>query len=141
MSARQKPAALLQSDEIVAPPVAWACDDHSFEFPTAIYGAMAAMLFGFMAVMAVGLAEPGLVIPMAINFIFLTAFFAVPVIFVTASPDDVGPRALRWSDFMRDGVDTATGWTSGREAAVLTLMLPFLILCWGFVVVTIAALV
>lgn len=141
MSARQKPAALLQSDEIVAPPIAWACDDHSFEFPTAIYGAMAAMLFGFMAVMAVGLAEPGLVIPMAINFIFLTAFFAVPVIFVTASPDDVGPRALRWSDFMRDGVDTATGWTSGREAAVLTLMLPFLILCWGFVVVTIAALV
>ena len=141
MSARLKPAVLLQRDEIVAPPTQRACDDHSFEFPTGLYAAMAALLFGYMAVMAVGFGAPSLILPMAVNFIFLAAFFAVPVIFVGASPDDLGRRALRWSDFMRLGVDTATGRTSGREALVLVLMLPFLILCWGITVVTIAALV
>ena len=82
-----------------------------------------------------------LAVPMGINFAFLTAFFLVPTIFVTGSPNETGSRALRWSDFMQDGVDTATGRTCGREAAILTLMLPFLIFCWGIVVVTIAALV
>ena len=141
MTVRHQPAVLLQRDEIVAPPVGRACDDHSFEFPTAIYGAMAALLFGFMAVMAIGLAAPGLAVPMGINFAFLIAFFAVPAIFVNGSPEHVGSRALRWSDFMREGVDTATGRTPGGEALVLTLMLPFLILCWGLAVVTIASLV
>ena len=141
MSARQRPAALFQRDEIVAAPVARACNDHTFEFPGRIYGAMAALLFGYMAVMATGFAEPAMVVPMAINFAFLTAFFAVPVIFARVSPDDVGRPALRWSDFMRDGVETATGRTSGREAVVLTLLLPFLILCWGIAVVAIAGLV
>lgn len=140
MSARHKPAVLLQRDEIVAPPQLRACHDHSFEFPTAIYGAMAAFLFGFIAVMAIGFAGPGLTLPMAVNFAFLTAFFAVPVLFVMTSPG-VGSRALRWSDFMQGGVDTATGRTSGREALVLTLMLPFLIFCWGIAVLVIAALV
>jgi len=140
MSARLKPAVLLQRDEIVASPVPRACVDHSFEFPTGIYAAMAALLFGFMAVMAVGFAAPAMVVPMAVNFIFLTAFFAVPVIFVAASPDDLGPRSLRWSDFMDKGVETATGWTSGGEAVVLALILPFVILCWGIAVVAIAAL-
>lgn len=141
MSVRQKSAVLLQHDEIVAPPMARACADHTFEFPSRIYGAMAALLFGFMAIMAVGFADPAMVVPMAVNFAFLIAFFAVPVIFVTGSPGDMGSRALRWSDFMRNGVDTATGRASGREAVVLTLVLPVLIFCWGIAVVSIAALV
>ena len=141
MSARHKPAVLLKRDEIVAPPVARACEDHTFEFPTAIYGAMAVLLFGFMAVMAAGFAHPELVVPMGINFFFLAAFFGVPVLFVTGSPDKIGPRSMRWSDLMHYGVETTTGHTSGREAVVLILILPFLILCWGIAVVTIAALV
>ena len=141
MSVRHKSVALLQRDEIVAPPTARACEDHSFEFPSAIYGAMTAMFFGFMVVMAVGFAAPEIIVPMGINFAFLTAFFAVPAIFVIASPNDMGPRSLRWTDFVRSGVETATGHTSGREALVLTLLLPFLILCWGIAVVTIAALI
>ena len=141
MSARQQPSVLLARDEIVAPPAPRACDDHSFEFPTGIYAAMATLLFGFLAVMAAGFAAPGLAVPMAVNFIFLTAFFAVPVIFVTGSPKDVGPRSLQWSNFIEEGVDTATGRTSGREAVVLTLVLPFLMVCWAVAVVIIAALV
>lgn len=141
MSVRNISEVLLQKAEIVAPPPAPAWQDHSFEFPTPVYAAMAALLFGFLAVMAFGFAAPGLVVPMAVNFAFLTAFFAVPVIFVTGSPANPASGAKVWSDFMRNGVDTATGWTSGREALVLTLMLPFLIFCWGLAIVVIAAMV
>jgi hypothetical protein len=141
MTARYQSQILTARDEIVAPPAPRACQDHSFEMPTAVYGAVGALLFGFMAVMAIGFAHPELVVPMAINFIFLTAFFTVPVIFVTGSPKDVGPKSMRWSEFIRQGLDTATGHTSGSEAIILTLMLPFFIFCWGIAVLVVAALV
>ena len=127
-----------QRDEIVAPPAARACEDHSFELPPALFGVMAALFFGFMVVIAVGFAHPEMVVPTAIIFVFSTMFFGVPAIFVRAAPAD-GSRAMTWSQLMWHGVDTATGPTSGREAAVLMLTLPFLIFCWGIVVVAIAA--
>lgn len=141
MSVRLKPAVLLQREELVSAPLRRACDDHSFELPSRIYIAMAALLFAAMAVLAVRFAAPGMILPMAIIFIFLTAFFAIPAIFVAASPDDVGRPALRWPDFMREGVDTATGRTSGTEAIVLTLILPLLILCWAIGVAIIASVI
>ena len=141
MTARYQPDLLLARSEVVEAPAARACDNHSFGFPTGIYAAMATLLFGFLAVMSIGFATPELVVPMAINFFFLTAFFAVPTIFVNAAPRELGPRALRWSTFIERGVETETGHTSGGEAATLTLMLPFLIFCWAIAVVTIAALV
>ncbi|MCL6684480.1 hypothetical protein [Sphingomonas alba] len=101
---------------------------------------MAAMFFGFVTVMAIGFAHPELVIPMAINFIFLIGFFGIPVLFVIGSPRRLEPGARRWSEFMRNGLITATGRTSGGEAVVLTLMLPFFIFCWAIVAVIIAAL-
>ena len=139
MTARIEKIHLLAADEIVAPPAAGACDDHSFELPTGIYVAMAALLFGFMAVMALGFSHPQLVVPMGINFAFLTAFFAVPAIFVGASADSARP--LSWSEFRRKGIATATGRCPAGEATVLVLLLPFLIFCWGLAVVAIAALV
>jgi hypothetical protein len=127
-----------QRDEIVAPPGARACEDHSFELPSALFGIMAALFFGFMVVMAVGFAHPEMIVPMAIIFVFLIMFFGVPAIFVGAAPAN-SSRAMTWSRLMSHGVDTATGLTSGREAAVRMLTLPFLIFCWGMVVVAIAA--
>lgn len=141
MTARYQADILTRRDEIVAAPPPRACEDHSFEMPTGLYGAMAALLFGFMAIMATGFAHPALAVPMAINFIFLTAFFAVPALFVTGSPKQMGQSARRWSEFIRNGIDTATGRTSGGEAVVLTLMLPFFIFCWGIAVLVIAAFV
>ncbi|GAA4709690.1 hypothetical protein H9L13_01310 [Sphingomonas lutea] len=114
-----------------------ACEEHSFELPTRLYAALALCLFGFLAVMTIGFAAPMLAVPMGINFIFLAAFFAVPVIFVRTSKDKGG--AMRWSEFARKGVDTATGHSSAAEASVLMLTLPVLILCWSIAVVVIAA--
>lgn len=129
---------LLSEARIVAAPAvseARACTDHSFELPGALYAVLAALFFGFIAIMAVGFTTPALVVPMGINFAFLTAFFAVPAIFASGNP------ALRWSEFVRKGIDTATGHSSAGEATVLVLTLPTLLLCWGIAIITIAALV
>lgn len=138
MSVRIDPKLLHADAALVAPPRQRACEDHSFELPTGIYAAMALLFFGFLAVLAIGLANPNLVVPMAINFAFLTAFFAVPVIFVRGT---AGRRALRWREFIAKGIETATGHSSGKDAAFLVLTLPVLIFAWSLAIVTINALV
>jgi hypothetical protein len=131
----------LVTADIVAQPALEqrACEDHSFELPGALYIVLALCFFGFLAVMAVGFAAPMLAVPMGVNFFFLAAFFAIPAIFVGASHDKFG--ALRWEEFRRKGIATATGHSSAGEASVLMLTLPVLILSWAIAVVTIAALV
>ena len=139
MTSRIDHARLLAREEIVARPAQRACEDHSFDLPSEVFLAMAALFFGFMAVLAVGLAKPQLAVPMGINFAFLTAFFAVPVIFAGVTKGE--SRSPRWSEFMQNGIETATGHSSGGEAVVLVLVLPALIFCWALAIVTIVALV
>lgn len=139
MSFRQSPELLARQRELVAAPVQRACDDQSFELPTGIYIAMAALLFGFLAVLTLGLGNPGLAVPMAINVIFLAAFFAIPAIFVRAGKG--GARTLSWAQLMRRGVQTEAGHAGGGEAAILVLMLPAFIFLWSIAIVTINALV
>ncbi len=50
MTCRQTREQLLVRDEIVAAPVKRACEDQSFELPSAIYIAMATMFASFIAV-------------------------------------------------------------------------------------------
>jgi hypothetical protein len=132
-------AKLLAREEITSPPTPRACVDHGFDLPPAIFRAMAALFFGFLGVLTVGLAEPHLVVPMGVNFAFLTAFFAVPAL--CARQITGKSRSPSWSEFMRKGIQTATGHSSGGEAVVLVLILPALIFCWAVAVVTIVALV
>lgn len=137
MSVRLDPKQLSAARELVRPPALRSCQDHGFELPTGLYAAVAALLFGFLAILAIGLADPGLLVPMAINFIFLTAFFTVPVLFVRTGQDS--HRALRWAEFLERGINTATGHCGGRDAAILVLLLPAFIFCWAIVIVAIAA--
>jgi hypothetical protein len=139
MSVRVDPIQLQTKARVVAAPNQRSCQDHSFELPTGLYVAMAALFVGFLAVLAVGLPTPGIAIPMAINFIFLAAFFGIPAIFVQSTNDD--SRAKSWTRFMDKGVETATGHSSGKEAAVLMLLLPVFIFCWSVAIVAIAAIV
>jgi hypothetical protein len=67
-------------------------------------------------------------------FAFLAAFFAIPASFQQK-------RGLSWAMFRYKGMQTATGRSSATEATVLVLLLPFLILCFGIAIVSIAALV
>lgn len=114
--------------------------DRSFELPRGLYGATAALYLGFIATMALGLGNPGLIIPLAICAIFVAMAFAVPAMWVRMRPDS-RVASLGWERFRGRGIATLSGRLSAGEAAVQMLMLPVLIFAWGIICVTIAALV
>lgn len=74
-------------------------------------------------------------------FAFIAAFFAVPALFPGQAPEESRSRALSLFDFGHRGIATATGRASAREATILVLLLPALILCFGIAVAIIATLV
>jgi hypothetical protein len=141
MSRRTDRKQLVARQEVVAAPALpqpRACTDHSFELPPALHLATGAMFLGFVTVLSLAFSHHMLV-SYGVIAAFIAAFFAVPAIFVRSAPE--ASRALRWHEFLDKGIDTATGRTGAGEATVLVLVLPFLILCFGFAVVAIAALV
>ena len=147
MTARIEQVDLLVREEIVKAPVLPAapssgCEDRSFGLPTALYVGMFGMLFAYLAVMTIGFAADGLVVPMAVNFIFVAAFGVVPGLWATMKPaKPKSQQALAWQHFKAHGIDTLTGRTGAGEATTLVLLLPACILFWGIATVTIAALV
>ena len=130
---------LVARNELVAAPTQRACTDRTFELPPIVHLGMAALFLGFVTVLCAAFATPGLLIPYAVFAIFIIAYFAVPSLWARMKPDENISRSLSWSDFMEAGVDTATGHASGREAAVLVLMLPVFIFCWAVAIAIISA--
>lgn len=141
MSRRQIREQLLVSDQIVAAPAQRACQDQSFELPGAIYVAMATMFVGFIGVLSLAFRGGHMAVVYGVIFAFIAAFFVVPALFVRQAPEEGHTKALSLFDFGRRGIVTATGHASAREATILVLLLPFLILCFGIGVAIIAALV
>jgi len=133
MTSRQNPEVLIARDEIVAAPVARACEDQSFELPGGLYAAMVILFAGFIAVLGLGFSGGHMAVAYGVIFAFLAAFFAIPAMFQQK-------QGLSWSMFRYKGVETPSGRTSAAEATVLVLLLPFVVLCFGIAVVTIAAL-
>ena len=140
MSRRIPQKVLAARAELAAAPAGRACTDHSFEMPPAIYGMMAAFFLGFVGVLCFALRTPGLSVPLGVFVAFIAAFFAVPAIFVRASPAS-GSKAMSWSVLFERGIATEHGRCSGGEAAVLVLMLPAFIFLWAIAIATIVALV
>lgn len=137
MTRRLDHAQLLARREIVRSPTLpsrTACDDHSFELPTGLYIAMAGLFFGFVTVLTLAFSGH-MAVSYGVIAAFVFAFFGVPAIFVRAGPQGLRlTRALRWHDFLDKGIVTATGRCSGKEAAVLVLLLPVLIFAFGIAV-------
>ncbi len=114
--------------------------DRSFELPRGLYVATVGLYLGFLAVMAVGMASPGLLIPMVIFAFFIVAGFGLPTIWTKMRPGNpTSPMA--WERFRRTGIVTQTGRITAGEASAQMLILPLLIFAWGVICVTIAALV
>ena len=114
--------------------------DRSFELPAALFVATAGCYLAFLATMAVGFGNPHLIIPMAIIAAFIVMGVGLPAMLMRMKPDH--PQKLTsWSRFSREGVMTAFGRSTAGGATVQVLILPVLILAWGFAVVTIAAVV
>jgi len=141
MTGRQTREQLLVRDEIVAAPARRACEDQTFEIPNAIYIAMATMFAGFIAVLSLAFRGGHMAVVYGVIFAFIAAFFAVPALFPSMAPDDGRTNALSLFDFGHRGIATATGRASAREATILVLLLPFLILGFGVAVAIISALV
>jgi hypothetical protein len=139
MTALHKPQTLLVREEIVAAPRPRACDDHNFGLPTGLYVTMALLFAAAITVLATAF-RTNMAVSYGIVFAFLAAFFAVPGLFVHASPER-SSKPLGWFEFCDRGIATATGRTGAGEATVLVLILPFLILCWAIAVAAIAAIV
>ena len=139
MTTRLKSNVLMARDEVVAPPMPLACDDHSFELPAGVYVAMASMFAGFVAVLNFAFHDH-MGVSFAVIFAFLAAFFLIPMLFARAKAEASRTRALGWCEFQNRGIATATGRASASAATILVLLLPFLILCFGIAVAAIAAL-
>ena len=139
MTTRVTPDVLIARNEIVAAPRERACTDQSFELPSALYVAMAALFAGFVAVLGFGFRGGQLGVVYGVIFAFMAAFFGIPALFTAVAPDR--GRPLTWSTFRIRGIQTATGRSNAVEATVLVLLLPFLIFCFGMAVVTIATIV
>jgi len=118
-----------------------ACEDQSFELPTAIYIAMATMFAGFIAVLSLAFRGGHMAVVYGVIFAFIAAYFAVPALFPGQAPKESRTRALGVFDFGHRGIATATGRASARDATILVLLLPFLILCFGVAVAVISVLV
>lgn len=114
--------------------------DRSFEMPTGLYAAVAALFLGFMAVTGIGFATRELILPLAVIVLFIFAFFGVPAIWVRMVPESRRP-SMSWNRFRREGIATEFGRLTANEAMVQVLILPVLIFLWGIATVTIAAIV
>lgn len=122
-----------------APPAPHAVD-RTFELPTGLYIASAGLYFAFLAILGIGLATPGLIVPMAICVIIVAGFFGTPAAWTRMAPDS-RKDSRTWGDFLQGGIDTFTGRLKARDAVVQMLILPVLIVAWAITIVTIAALV
>ncbi|HEX8938309.1 MAG TPA: hypothetical protein VF776_08580 [Sphingomicrobium sp.] len=136
MTTRIRSELLIARREIVAAPAERACTDQSFELPTGLYGAMAAMFAGFVTVLGVGLRGGHMAVVYGVIYAFIAVFFALPAAFPSLAPG--GRKAMSRSVFRIRGIQTATGRSSAVEATVLVLLLPFLIFCFGMAVAIIA---
>lgn len=116
------------------------CTDRNFGLPKELLLSVFGLFFAYLTVMWVGFAANGLVLPMAINFIFVAAFAYVPAKWVTMKPEH-GSHASSWAVFKARGIETLTGRTDAGEATTLVLLLPACVLFWGIATTTIAALV
>jgi len=114
--------------------------DHSFELPGGLFAASLGLFVAFLAVMTVGFGNPEMILPMAIFAVFFAGFYGIPVLFVREAPEDTN-KAMTWGQFKGRGIQTLTGHLPAGEAAIQMLILPVLILFWGFACVIIAALV
>ena len=114
--------------------------DRSFELPTALYAATASLFLAFVAIMAVGFANPNMILPTAIFALFIIAGFSVPALWVRLQPENP-VQAKSWAEFRAHGIQTATGRVGAGAATAQVLILPVLVVLWGVTTVTIAAIV
>jgi len=129
-----------QADIRIEAPRVAAPTDRTFELPKGLYVATVGLYLGFIAMLAVTFSHPELSILAVIFGFSVIAGFALPLIWTRLAPETKS-KAKSWARFEQEGIMTAYGSTTARDATVQVLILPTLIFMWGIAIVVIAALV
>ena len=122
-----------------APPLQPVEVDRSFGFPPALHIGLCGVFLAYLGVMGLGLATPGLIIPLAICVLFTAASFIVPGLWATMKPANP-VKPTRWSEFARRGIMTTTGRCSANAAIAQMYIVPLVVFGWGIAIVSIWAL-
>ncbi|MBC2778463.1 hypothetical protein [Parasphingopyxis marina] len=113
--------------------------ERPWELHPALFVATGGAYVAFLALLGSVTMSEGLVMPFAIFFVFLAAFFGVPIMFARVAPRGEG-RFQSWSEFLSEGIDTASGRLTGRSAAAQVLVVPAMLVGWAaFVAVFVSA--
>jgi len=124
--------------EIVAPPALPNRVERSFDLHPALHVGVFGGFAIYLGMMWAAFGEHALLIPFAIFFVFLAAFFVVPAMWAKVEAR-TGPFAS-WADFQREGFTCETGHLTARETIAQVLIMPAMLLFWGVSIALIRAL-
>lgn len=88
--------------------------------------------FLYLGILWSAFGEPGLVIPFAIFFIFLSAAFVVPALWARVAPND-GAKT-NWQQFLAGGFECATGHLDAGAVIAQVMLMPVMLVVWGLAV-------
>jgi hypothetical protein len=111
------------------PPAPQGAPPLRFDLPGSLLGQLFAVSFGYLAVMGLAFrAGTGLGLIFAVFGIVLVAYYGLPKVMARASGADdqpLPPRRGAW------GIDTASGYLTGRAAFAQVMTVPLLMLAWA----------
>ncbi|MFN2259180.1 MAG: hypothetical protein ABR601_05005 [Parasphingopyxis sp.] len=103
----------------------------AWDLHPAVHLMVAAAFFAFVGILGAATMDQGLVVPFAIFIAFLASFFAVPWIFARVAQQGEQAPFQSWQEFLREGIDTASGHLDGREILIQVLTFPALLVMWS----------
>ena len=136
MSIHQPTAILREHARLTRTPVLLRRHKPTFDLHPAVHVMVAGAWMSFVAILSTAFMGPNLVVPALVFAVTVPPLFIVPALWARFSPDDGLPRQS-WDEFMRAGVDTATGHLKTSEALAQILTLPIMILGLAMVFVAI----
>jgi hypothetical protein len=116
---------------VAAPPAAASHDTPPlrFDLPGSLLGQLFAVSFGYLAVMGFAFrAGTGIGLIFAVFGLVLIAYYGLPKIMARASGADARPLPPRHGAW---GIDTASGYLTGRAAFAQVMTVPLLMLAWA----------
>jgi hypothetical protein len=100
-----------------------------FDLPHRLLGQLFAVSFGYLAVMGLAFrAGTGLGLIFAIFGVVLVAYYGLPLVMARSSGAGRDPLADRHGAW---GIDTASGYLTGRAAFAQVMTVPLLMLAWA----------
>lgn len=112
--------------------------NRSFDLHPALFAATVGSYFVYLGIMAAAFMNAELWIPFAVFFVFVAAAFGVPALWARLADPKEG-RFATWSEFMAEGLDTATGRLGGGAVVAQVMTVPLLIVAWGLAIAAIRA--